>query len=647
MKTIWAIGLLLICFNVNAQTYEAVSACALQKQQQHLHEARPTIADAREEDYNVLYVKLDLNLDNLSTAISGLAFTKARVVTQGMSEYVFELIPELTIDSLKINNQFLPVTTTGVVRSAPLPAALPAGDVFEVQVWYHGQPLPTHTGIRTQINGFWNIPVTYTLSEPYFANNWWPCKQALKDKIDSSDVWITIPQDLKAGSNGKLMQVSPMPNGMNRYEWKNSYAINYYLISATVSKYADYSFYVQFDNSTDSMLVQNYIYDHPLMLPGFKADIDATGPMINYFSNRLGRYPFWKEKYGHCFTPLGGGMEHQTMTTLGGFGPTLVAHELAHQWFGDNVTVASWSDIWLAEGFATYLAWSYTGYVNGDSMSFADMQAIHADVMVDSGGSVYCTDTTNVSRIFSGRLSYNKGAAVINTLRAYFEDDLQFFQLLRIFQEIYHGGNASTQQFKSLAETAVGHNLDAFFNEWIYGEGYPVYSASWNQTPGQVIVKLWQETSMPSSVPFFDMPVQVKFYAGTSDTTVTFDNDQNNQQFAFNWDKIVDSIEIDPRNYIINKVDTIFQDGSLLSIKGINGASFSVYPNPANAFWRVTGMPPRCGMTLTDVSGRKLWEGSNGLSETIEVDASKLARGLYFLRVKEQYGIDETVKLLK
>lgn len=612
---------------------------------------RPMIADVREEHYDVRYVKLDLKMNNLNTNISGTAWTKARVVNAGMDTYVFELIADYTIDSLRFNGNLLPVTTNGLLRTVALPAVLPAGSMFDVLVYYHGEPPfgPGFftTGIRTEISGQWNVPVTYTLSEPYGASDWWPVKQSLTDKIDSSDVWVTVAPDLMAGSNGSLQQVSTLPGGLKRYEWKSRYPIDYYLISAAVGPYQDYSYYMHFTGSNDSMLVQNYLYNDTAALAFYKAEADSTAYMINYFSGLFGRYPFWKEKYGHCLTPLGGGMEHQTMTTLFSLERSLVAHELGHQWFGDHVTCATWSDIWLNEGFATYLAYLYNGYSQGSAYADADMQAIHDNVLSDSTGSVYCTDTTDIGRIFSGRLSYSKGAAIIHTLRFVFNNDSRFFRMLREYQLNFGGGTAGTEQFKALAAARLGQNLDTFFDQWIYKEGYPVYRVSWNQTSGNVIVRLEQTSAYAASVPLFHTPLELKFMAPDGDTIVRVNNDHAIQTYVFPWSKNADSISVDPRNMILNRTDTIRRDHSLLSIDGFDTMMFLVYPNPAQEYWLMDGMPPHCSLSLSDISGRQLWQGSNGTRNAVKIDARNYAKGMYLLRIYKEGVVNQGLKLLK
>lgn len=651
LKTAWiTIGTLLAGFVAVAQPALVTSECGRVKAFRP-EKVQPAVADIREDQYDVNYVKLDLSLDNLSTHIDGIAHTRATVSSTAMSTYVFELLEDYTIDSLRFNNILLPVTTTGFVREVTLPQPLAIGATFNVVVYYHGEPSFGSgfftTGIRTQSAGSWNAQVTYTLSEPYGAKDWWPCKQSLRDKIDSSDVWITVPASLKAGSNGILQQVTSLPGGFARYEWKNRNRIDYYLISVAAGPYVDYSYYVHFDGSSDSMLVQNYVYDDPGALPFYKNAIDSTALMINYFSELFGRYPFWKEKYGHCITPLGGGMEHQTMTTLNHFGPSLVAHELGHQWFGDYVTCGTWSDIWLNEGFATYLDYLFQAYSISDSAAAVSMSNMHNQIMADSGGSVYCPDTTSVGRIFSSRLSYSKGAAVIHMLRFVYNNDAQFFSMLRNYLQLFGGGTATTEQFRAVAAAGLGHNLNTFFDQWVYKEGFPVYEASWNQVSDQVIIRLAQTTSMPSSVAFFQTPLEIKLYGQGIDTVVRVDHNTPAEIFSFSWSHEVDSIAIDPANHILNRTDSIRRDFSLLSINGFDTTLFLLYPNPARDYWILEGMPQQCELTVCDLSGRRIWQSNNGSRNAVRIDNHTFAKGIYLLRIYSKNGKSKVIKLVK
>ncbi len=489
--------------------------CAEVKQKiKHNRQARPTVEDVRENNYDVTYTHLDLNVNNLNTDISGMATTNAKVSATSMNEYVFELTQQLTIDSLKFNGTTLPVGGSGYARTVNLPSTLPQGTPFTVQIAYHGTPNSTagffDGGIQTQTSPTWGASCTFTVSESYASRDWWPVKQSLQDKIDSSDVWLTVGTGLKGGSNGVLQHVTNLPGNKFRYEWKNRNPIDYYLISLAVSTYADYSYYFHFDNSTDSMLVQNYVYDNPATLTYWKDNIDSTGLMINYLSGLFGRYPFWKEKYGHCMAPLGGGMEHQTMTTLGNFETSLIVHELGHQWFGDHVTCGTWGDIWLNEGFASYIEYLFESHFHGSDAAVTKMEDVHSSAMSAMDGSVYCTDTTDENRIFDSRLSYDKASAIIHTLRFVAGNDSLFFSMLKNYQIQFANGTATTDQFKTFVAGQYNQNMDVFFNQWIYGEGYPTISAKWNQINNQVAVVLSQITSEPSSVAYFATPIELK-----------------------------------------------------------------------------------------------------------------------------------------
>jgi aminopeptidase N len=332
---------------------------------------------------------------------------------------------------------------------------------------------------------------------------------------------------------------------------------------------------------------------------------------------------------------------------LNHFGASLVAHELGHQWFGDHVTCGAWPDIWLNEGFATYLDYLFRAHSLGNAAATDMMSTMHTQIMADSGGSVYSPDTINIGRLFSSRLSYSKGAAIVHTLRFLYDNDAQFFAMLRHYLQLYGGGTATTEQLKAVAAADLGINLDVFFDQWIYKEGFPIYNVSWNQVSNQVILRLAQTTSMPSSVSFFQTPVEVKLYGQDADTVVRLNHTTPVQLFAFNWSHQVDSMVLDPENDILNRTDSIRRDFSLLSIAGFDTTLFLLYPNPATDHWILEGMPQQCELTLFDLSGRRLWKGSNGSNNAVKIDNSNYAKSIYLLHIYDRNGKNKAIKLVK
>ena len=648
---LWLLAALAACSGLSASAQDnGIESCAKGKQQAFRTMAKGTVADPAEEQYDLRYVKLDVALSNTNTTIAGNAFTTA-VSRVAMTQYVFELNNNITIDSLKFNGQLRPVATAGVVRTVALGTPLPAGTAFTVQTWYHGSPASGSgfftTGLNNQVSPSWGNRVTYTLAESYEAKDWWPCKQALQDKIDSSDVWLTVADTLMAGSNGLLKNVTALPGNRKRYEWHNSYAIDYYLISASVAAYVDYSFYMHFSGSTDSMLVQNFVYNNPATLPFFKSNIDSVALEIDYYSQLFGRYPFWREKYGHCMAPLNGGMEHQTMTTLGNFSGTVTPHELTHQWFGDHVTCATWQDIWLNEGFASYGEYLFKEHFQGLAAARAFMTASHNNtlngVTSKPGGSVYVDDTTVESRIFDARLTYNKGGSVAHLLRYLAPNDSTFFSLLKTYQNIYGFKTAATNDFKGVAAMVYGRNLDTFFNEWVYGEGFPTYSATWNTGGGKAFVKLSQQASAPLSVAVFHLPVEVKLSGAQGDTTIRLNMQHATDSIAINWSKPVSTVSIDPVDWIPHMTGAVTKDNTL-GIDELAGLPVAVSPNPSHTAWNITGVQSGT-WHLVDVSGRLILQGV--LDGRAEVPATQLAGGVYFLRVKADDGAVTTFRLLR
>ncbi len=616
--------------------------------------ARTTVADPAEDNYDVTYVKLDVAANNYSTSIGGNVTTRARALVS-LSAYVFELDPVFTVDSVHINGMLRPLTTSGVVRSVAFASPLAAGSLFTARVFYHGAPPPGPVspmqGINTLLDPYWNVPVTYTQSEPYTARDWWPCKQSLLDKIDSVDVWVTVPDTLKAGSNGLLQNVTHVDATHNRYEWKHRFPIDYYLISIAIANYTDHSYYMHFTGSSDSMLVQNYVYPAMMGDPYSMGVLDSTGMMVDYFSTLYGRYPFWKEKYGHCIVHEWGAMEHQTMTTQGSsaLDVSTVAHELGHQWWGDNVTCGTWRDITMNEGFATYSAALFEEHFHSPAAMYEMMNGAQATVKIEDSGTVYTVDTS-FGRVFSGRLSYAKGACVINMLRWVINDDAAFFSLLQSYQLNRKFGNGTIEDFKNTAKALLGTtvnsiNLDTFFHQWMYREGYPKYAVRWDQVGNDVYLRIDQGAAVPGSVPYFSLPVELTLHGATGDTTIRLLVNQPTQSFQLSWSKTMNNATVDPRHWLIYSLSAFVRDHTL-AIEDASLQAVRISPNPAKTNWVISDIPANSMLTLADMTGRLLWQTTNTGAQ-LQVSTDQLAAGVYMLRVTTREGRSHVYKLVR
>lgn len=607
----------------------------------HAIKAKTTVANIAEDDYNVQYVKVDLSATNLSTAISGHVLTRAKVVANSLSEYYFELTNQLTIDSAKVNGQLLPVTQiNNFENKIQLTNVLSQNAVFEVDIFYHGAPAGGNgfftVGITNQVDPVYSDSVTQILSAAYHARDWFPCKQSLTDKIDSADVWITVPTGLKVAGNGLLKNVTPMGAGFNRYEWSERYPIDYYLLSFCVAPYQEYNYFIHFNGSSDSMLIQNFVYADTSILPQYQHELDTVGLVINYFSDLFGKYPFYKEKAGLCMTPLSGGEENQTMVSVGTLEYTLIAHELSHQWWGDNITCKTIKDMWLNEGFATYCEELYLEHFWGQAAADARRTSVFNSVIygfATTGGSVYVSDTTSEARIYNYRLSYQKGSAVLHMLRYLCDNDSLFFQVLKNYRQQYNFGNATTEDFKNVAEQTTNLSLDTFFSQWVYKEGYPYYAASWAQDANnKVVIKLSQHTSKPTSVALFKLPVEIKLTSANGDTTFRLDNEYNQQWYTLYWNQPITGLIIDPNDNILNKVDSVTNDNTLLSVNNIQENQIEIYPNPSSTSWLVKNIPIDASLILTDMEGKVIMK-TMAVKDSLDIPSAPLSKGVYLLSI--------------
>jgi aminopeptidase N len=587
--------------------------------------------------YDVHYYKLDIAAERTTTALSGHTTLEATVVHGPLSTFVFELGDEMTIDSMRFNGVLSSFTRTDTFVTVTLSTPLVEGSSIRADVYYSGTPAG---GIGNGPEPFGSESITWTLSEPYYSYHWFAVKQILTDKADSVEVWITTSDENKAGSNGLLKNTTPLPGNKNRYEWKSNYPIAYYLISFTVGKFIDYTIYAHPAGAPQPVPIVNYIYEDPAALAHFQTEIDKTPDMIETFSDLFGLYPFHEEKYGHCTAPIGGGMEHQTMTTVNDFFTGLTAHELAHQWFGDHVTCASWKDIWLNEGFASYSEYLYHQTdLASNAQSWLDIA--HAQATSQPTGSVYVYDTTDINRIFDGRLTYKKGGLLLHMLRFEINNDALFFQGLKNYQQTYSYRNATASGFKTSMETTTGKNFDAFFTQWYYGSGYPILSATWNHSPGNnFYLRLSHTGSDPLVTPAYVTSLEISLQrSDAADTLIRVSiNQSTNEMIIPHVQGTVTGITLDPHQWLVHTVDQITYDPSLIIAS--NTASqeakhIMLYPNPAGAEIQLSIPENYKDMAkLYDARGLELQSFTLD-GQTVLVKTNQLTPGLYLIVLQE------------
>jgi aminopeptidase N len=595
-----------------------------------------TISDQRDQ-YDVRFYLLDLNVSDSSAYIRGSVTIYVESIIESLNDVVLDFSDLLIADSVLVDGEQVSFEHIDNKLIINLITAVQPHDLIKVQIFYDGlgENVRNISGIGSEYNYIWKRNVTWTLSEPFYSLNWFPCKQSLTDKADSVYVFLSTDSNLKAGSNGLLTARVPLPDNRVRFEWKSRFPIAFYLISFAVSDYYEYSFYAKDKDGMDSIFIQNYIYDSTEFLDQNKEDIDKTGDLIFLFSDLFGSYPFRNEKYGHCVAPMGGGMEHQTMTTLSYFSFLLIAHELAHQWFGDYVTCSSWQDIWVNEGFASYAEYIATQYLKSQTEADNWIKNVHHQIKESSNGSVYVPENLidDEDRIFDYRLTYQKGAAIIHMIRQEVNDDKLFFDILKEFLNTYKNRNASGMDFKNLLEEMTGKDFGAFFNQWYYGEGYPVHSINWVQQNDTLYINSLQTAS--SRTQLFNVLLEFNVNVNNRDTLLRFRQTGNFNRWSAYLPGNISSLKADPHQWLLIDITQVTNENV-----NTGYAKLKVVPNPAKENINIYYNNPSGEwiLYLVDSSG-KILMSEESHEQSLPVSVEEYPSGIYFVIIKEKAQI--------
>ena len=584
-------------------------------------------------NYDVIHQTLDLAADPTVLFISG-TITTDYIAKEDISSLVFDLTPQLTVSNVTQNGNSLTfIQNSDNELVITLAGTQIAGTQATIAVTYSGVP-PT-TDASFVVNQHAGAPILWTLSEPYGAKDWWPCKQDLIDKIDSIDVYITAPSQYVSVSNGMEQSQTGNEDGTKTTHFKHGFPIPAYLVAIAISNYGMYT--QQAGTAPNDFPIVNYLY--PETQQENEQNLALTLPIMDFYEQTFETYPFHEEKYGHAQCGFGGGMEHTTVSFMGGFTRRLIAHELAHQWFGDKITCGSWKDIWLNEGFATYLSGMVVENFDGNDAFRLWKATTISDVISLPDGHVYLTDTDTINsdRIFSNRITYNKGAMVLHMLRQKLGDD-NFFKALKNYlaDPALAYNFAKTSQLKAHLEAASGLDLTEFFNDWVYGDGFPKYNIIAKNIEEGVKITINQTQSDPS-VSYFEMAVPLLLLGADAQIQVAvLENTTNGQEYIVDVPFKVLDLSFDPERNIVSagNTATVFSE------------YFTPYLTPNPAGNTITANIPdgiaikealmfnAIGQKVSETQGQSTW------------DVSRLANGVYFIVLETTKGTSE-LKFIK
>jgi len=595
---------------------------------------------AGQDLYDVLHYDLDLTLNPTTRVLTGLVATTARVVDAPLAALDLDLRSTMVVTAATAGGAPTAWSRVGDVLTVTLDRTYEPGETVTVSVAYQGNPAGSYFGWSN-----WdNLPMIWTLSEPFGARHWWPCKDLNTDKADSMVVRVTVPDGLIVASNGLLE--SETDNGATRtFLWRSHYPIVPYLVSLAIHPYTRFSHWYTPLAGGDPMEVQYFVY--PSHYEAVQTEYAKTVPMITAFAQGFGEYPFVQEKYGHAEFVWGGGMEHQTITSLGGYGEDLISHELAHQWWGDMITCADFHHIWLNEGFATWCEAYWRERTIGTELYRTYMQG----AAYLGHGTIYVEDTNDFWGIFDVDLSYNKASWVVHMLRGVL-GDTDFFAGLAAYRDQYAYSSATTEQFRDVMEAVSGRDLDAFFQQWIYGDYHPVYYYDWETTAHDdgLVLNLAVTQAQVGAGPFaMPLPVRVTTVAGVVDTVVW--NDAALQSYRIAMPGAVTAVALDPDGWILcEKAAVPLMGTAAPDAPPAAPPRLACAPNPFNPETEVaivTAAAGRVDLAVHDVAGRLIaslcaddlpagehrfrWRGRDDAGRAV-------ASGTYYLRLRTPAG---------
>ncbi|MDT4927227.1 MAG: hypothetical protein QOF92_94 [Pseudonocardiales bacterium] len=416
--------------------------------------------------YDVGHYNLDLSYDPATHQLSGAAHITARA-KQDLSRFDLDLSGP-TVRSVTVNSVLATFARDGQELQITPRTGLRRGSAFDVAVRYDGSP-ETITGSPIVFGADYGWQYTpdgaFVGDEPNAARTWFPSNDHPTDKATFT-FRITVPQDRQVMANGDLVSWKSKA-GKSTYVWDETSPMATYLATIDIGKWTFQH------GATPAGIPETMGYDPDLTGDVATAGIFAlSGEVTDFWAKEFGPYPFTSTGAIVDNVPnVGFSLETQTRPLYGfAAGPGTVSHELAHQWFGDSVSVATWRDIWLNEGFATFCGALWTEHTGGAS-TYASFLARYNQIPATSPFWNQSIADPQRDTMFSSAV-YNRGGMTLAALRHRI-GDYDFFRLLNLWTTQHRFGNATTTQFVALAEKVSGEDLGAFFDTWLWQKTKP------------------------------------------------------------------------------------------------------------------------------------------------------------------------------
>jgi len=625
------------------------------------------IASARSESgasygYDVDHVDMQITPDLVGRTIDAVSTLSITMIEAGRTSIDIDLRDALTVTAVLVDGDLVAFTQGFDLVEVPLPSPSAIDDQHDVHLSYNGRPTAVgNKGMRWLNHS--STPIMYTLSTPYSTSSatvipishlWRPCKDDPNDKSTYSCA-LTVPDDMTGVSNGLLTSTVDHGDGTKTFYWEHDYPVAPYLITVAVTNFVEIQ--DEYVGDGGSSPIRHYAW--PEDLADATSDWSVTVAQMEVMAEAFGEYPFLGDKFGNYETTSGPAVEHQTavstpntIVTGNGTYDWINVHEIAHQWFGDCLTVADWDHVWLAEGAA-----SYAEAIWRDSIG---APGTLRNYMLNMDSGPYAGTVVAPPYIWNA-IVYDKGAWILHMLR-HILGETTFFQMIQDYHAAHAYGNVVTSDFVAATEAAYGGSMDWFFDPWLHETGRPDYLYDWLVAPaptGGMTMTLFLEQVQSESYPIYTMPIDVVITTPSGSETVVVTNSQRLEAFSIPVTEMPTSVALDPDDWILAD----FTEGEVTSVPGVGSPSgpsntsalAQNAPNPVSIGGQTEiafslSRQSTVALRIFDVSGRlvrTLVRGSTPAGEhSVDWDArdnqgTLVAAGTYFYQLVGPSGIAE------